>query len=350
MLISTGTLVLTMQVLQAASVIHSPNLQKTVIYPTDYPPDKQTLESYARETQQAGALFSNPTGTIWYFPAITNTPFPVPTLASTLAGAGVIFDDGDDSIGKLLGVRYISVWYAIIDGKRIQVAAGSIYNDNKDESQGAVYVLISIPGKDRLPDGGLYKTPDRSGALQIIGGQGERLILRSTGGKIYYFDIPGERFTASLSDVVPTATLWPITPEPSLTPTLNGDTAHNPIDVDGLSPIDTPLNFIIGYAGGEHWFRFRLATPSTIRVHLDNLPANYDLYVYAVSNVGFDGQSTNLGKMSELLTIENAPVDDYMVRVVSVNGAFDPVHPYQLEFDVVAANAPSLTPSMSATS
>jgi hypothetical protein len=117
-----------------------------------------------------------------------------------------------------------------------------------------------------------------------------------------------------------------------------GDAPHNPFAVVGLSPINTPLHYIL--SGGENFFRFNTPNSSTIQVHLDNLPANYDLYVYNVSNggnVGLNGQSTNSGTTSELVTINNAPASDYMVRVLSVNGAFNPNKPYQLEFDVVPA-------------
>ncbi len=104
---------------------------------------------------------------------------------------------------------------------------------------------------------------------------------------------------------------------------------------------------MLSYAGEEHWFRFNLSVPTTIQVHLDNLPANYDLYVYSVSNIGYGGQSTNPGTSPELVTINNAPADDYMVRVVGVKDAFDPVHAYQLEIVVpgMGLSSPVPTPS-----
>ena len=72
-------------------------------------------------------------------------------------------------------------------------------------------VNANILGEE-FPDGGQYPTPDRSGAVRIVGAQGMRLILASTSGETYYFDVPGEQFTTSLSDIVPTATTWPPLP------------------------------------------------------------------------------------------------------------------------------------------
>src|ERR1043165_3224465 len=93
LVVTVSTLMLTLNVSSSAQP------QTASPYPTDYPPEKQTGEAVQRQTQQVGALAAltpNPTGTFWYFPPSTNTPFPVPTQASTPAGVGVIYDDGDD--------------------------------------------------------------------------------------------------------------------------------------------------------------------------------------------------------------------------------------------------------------
>jgi hypothetical protein len=332
LLVIIGNLALVWEAMQAASLTSSLKLQTATPYPTDYPPEWQTVEALQRQTQQAAALTPIPTGTArWSIPPITSAPVPTEPYPVTPAGDGAIIDpDEDPALSKLIVVTILSSWYTDVGGKHITVFAGSDYND---DAQGMVYVTIDgYP----LPDGSYFPTPHRSGAVRIVGAQGQRLILLSIGGETFYFDVPGLQFTDSLSANVPTVTPRPITPTPSLTPTLIGDAPHNPDDVPGLSPVNTPLHFILSRSGDEHWFRFRLSTPGTIQVHLDNLPANYDLYVYSGSYVGYGGQSTNSGITSELVVIQNAPVDDYWVRVVGVKGAVDPVHPYRLEFAIPA--------------
>src|SRR5260221_1125586 len=178
-----------------------------------------------------------------------------------------------------------------------------------EAAQGMVYVTQD--GGD-LTGGSAFLTPDRAGALRVIAAQGQRLILLSTSGKTFYFDVPGLQFTTSLNSIVPTVRSLP-TPS-SLTATLVGDARHKPDDLIELNPIKTPLRRTIIHAGDEHWFRFSLSAACTIQVHFDNVPANYDLYVFSMTRVhyaGHDGKSTNPGTTSELVTIENAPADDY---------------------------------------
>lgn len=251
----------------------------------------------------------------------------------------MIFDINNPPLGKLINVNIVNKWYAEIGDRHFNVFAGSDYNDPQ---QGVVYVAIFTASGSQLPDGGYYPTATRSGAVHVVGAQGQRLILLSKGGQTLYFDVAGQQFTASLTQMVPTATPWPITPRPTSTPTFTDDAPNTPNDIRGLSPVNTTLNFTISPSGDEDWFRFNLPAPGTIDVRLANLPANYDLYVYSVSQP-IGGKTTQMGTMDEIVTISNAPADDYIVRVVGVNGAFDSTHPYQLRFNIPVASTPSPT-------
>src|SRR5258706_5035960 len=275
-----GSFALLLKMMPVFAFASSVRMQTTTPYPTDYPADKQTGEALQRQIQQEAELTPIPSGTVWSFPPATFTPGPTePPPPSTPAGVGFIIDpDREDSLSKLMTVTVVSSWYADIDGQYISVFAGSDYND---PSQGAIFVAIN--GSLLPPESGKFLTPDRSGPVHIVGAQGERLILRSDQGKTYYFDVPGRRFTTSLTDSAPSVTPVPRTPTPSLTPTLSGDAPHDPRHVLGLSPVNTPLHHIIRRPNDNQWVRFHLATLGTFQVHLDQLPANYDLYVYRVT-------------------------------------------------------------------
>ena len=318
------------------SAAPSSNLQTATPYPypTDYPPAKQTLETRLRLTQDAAKLTPFPTGTHWFIPQSTSTPGPweLTPPPATPAGDGQMIDMDRPSLSKLIEVNILNVWYAEVDGRQYNVFAGSDYYD---PVQGMVYIVISTPEGTLLTYGDWFPTATRSGAVRIVGAEGLRLILLSTEDETFYFDVLGQQFTASLTDPVPTVTPWPITPRPSPTSAFSDDAPNRPYDIPGLSPVNTDLQFTINPRGDVDWFRFYLATPGTFQVELINLPANYDLYVFSVSHVEYGGKSTQAGTTDEIVTIQNAPVDDYLVRVEGVNGAFDPTNPYRLRFNVL---------------
>ena len=320
-------------VIQPTSAASLSSLQIDTPYPTDYPPDKQTLEAEDRQTQAAAALTPLPAGTVWKFQPNTPTPGPwvLTPQPATPAGDGVIFDMSRPGLGKLMGVNFINTWYAEIGDRQFSVFAGSDYSD---PTQGMVYVSVFTADGSELRDGGYYPTATHSGAVHIVGAQGQRLILLSEDGETFYFDVPGQQFTASLTESVPTVTPWPITPRPTNTPAFTDDAPNTPNDIQGLSPVNTTLTYTISPSGDEDWFRFNLPAPGTLEVRLTNLPANYDVYVYGVFSP-YRGRSTQVGNTDEIVTIPDAPADDYIVRVVAgVQGAFDPTHPYKLRFNI----------------
>jgi len=314
-------------------------------FQTWYPPALQTLDMGEWQTQAAARLTPTITGTHWSFGGVSfDTPVPPGlTWTGTPAGDGIIIDDcswdtGISAMDKALGIWYRNSWYAKINDQQIDIFAGSYISDS---AQGAILVLIN-------GDEHFFLSP-YPGAVCIIAASGPRLILHSERGQTFYFDVPTLQFTSSLYGILPTFT--PLPPGPSLTLTLNGDAPHRIADVYNLSPVNIPLHFAIRHPGELEWFAFRVSIPGTIRVHLSNLSVNYDLYVYNTRHSGYDGQSTNLGTTSETVIITNAPVDDYMVQVASVDGAFDLDHLYQLKFDVsyTPTSTLTLTPSVTIT-
>jgi pre-peptidase len=324
-------LTLNLKAIQMTSAASYSRFQVDTPYPTNYPPGKQTLEAIERQTQAAAALVPLPLGTDRSFLPLTPTPGPweLTPFPSTPAGDGVIYDFYMGSMSKDIGVNITNKWYAEIGDRHFNVFAGSDYND---PAQGMVYVIVFAADGSRLSNGDYYPTADRSGAVHVVSAVGSRLILLSTGGQTYYFDVPGRQFTTSLTETVPTVTPLPYTPYPTNTPAFTDDAPNTPDDIHGLSPVNTTLTFKISPSGDEDWFRFNLPTPGTIQVQLTNLPANYDLYVYEVS-LPNGGQSTQSGNTDEIVTIPDAQADDYIVRVVGVNGTFDSTHPYQLRFN-----------------
>ena len=150
-----------------------------------------------------------PTPTHSYSP----TPQPLPTLAGTPAGDGVI----TEQVGMPIEARthlFIPsrhAWVTEQDHQRIIVYAGRAAGEG---NQGVVIVVRS--GTIWDPIGAWIESPAQSGGLTIVGAVGDRLILSSEEGDRLYFDVPGGQFATSLQEVVPTMTPGP-TPSPSST-------------------------------------------------------------------------------------------------------------------------------------
>jgi hypothetical protein len=74
----------------------------------------------------------------------------------------------------------------------------------EDPRQGLVVVIVEGPVFT-------YLTPRKAGSLHVVAEHSLRLTLLSANGSTFYFDVPGRRFVASLSQAVPTATpfAWP---------------------------------------------------------------------------------------------------------------------------------------------
>jgi hypothetical protein len=107
------------------------------------------------------------------------------------------------------------------------VIAGAYYGDPARAlpgPQGLVVVQVRQMDQDRLGASMTYQklflTPTASGEVTITGAQGERLILQSTDGTTFYFDLPTRQFVPSLAATVtaPPPTTGPVSPLATGTP------------------------------------------------------------------------------------------------------------------------------------
>jgi hypothetical protein len=99
-------------------------------------------------------------------------------------------------------------WQGIVNNVMTIVFAGYTGDDRE---QGVVYIQ-RISDETRSVYWSSYLTPVRSGPVRILRAEGYRLILSTEAGDILYFDVPGDRFVSSLTEVVPTITPQPTVP------------------------------------------------------------------------------------------------------------------------------------------
>lgn len=131
-----------------------------------------------------------------------------------------IFEEGLANYSKL-GFAIQNGWRREIDGYPARVAAGALVSDPQ---QGIVLVSWDLPG---APNAGVYETAIKSGPVRITEENGFRLTLHADDGTIFYFDVPGQKFVSSLTEVAPTVTPRPLfTPE---LPTQPAPTGYPPI-------------------------------------------------------------------------------------------------------------------------
>jgi len=120
-------------------------------------------------------------------------------------------------------------WYEVEEGGTVMttVFGGAEWADEASASpgpQGLVVVDVWQIAPDRLSDSVVYQqtfdTPGASGEVTITGAQGERLILQSTDGTTFYFDVPTRQFVPSLAATVtaPPPTTGPVSPLATATP------------------------------------------------------------------------------------------------------------------------------------
>jgi len=102
----------------------------------------------------------------------------------------------------------INRWQGIVNDVLTIVFAGYTGGDRE---QGIVYIQ-RMSGERKSVSWSSYPTPMRSGPVRILSAEGYRLILSTEAGDILYFDVPGDRFVSSLSEVVPTITPQPTAP------------------------------------------------------------------------------------------------------------------------------------------
>jgi hypothetical protein len=133
------------------------------------------------------------------------------------AGIGTIVEDSPSGYSS----NYLleNEWREVIGDKLIRVFAGALQGNGivflPRPWQGLVIVEVRIPNTDAFVAGesGFFNTPSKVGSVKIVDAQGERLVLRAEDGTTFYFDVPARRFVSSLTEVVPTATPAPATPQ-----------------------------------------------------------------------------------------------------------------------------------------
>jgi hypothetical protein len=163
-----------------------------------------------------GALSASPEPT--GFP-----PFP----ENTPAGMGAIALIQPPFSG--LQYHIANTWYEDMDGgrKRLYVYAGDVSGHGGESTEQGVLVIEVL--QKTMQNGRLlinkiesdtYLTAVQAGSVRITDAVGERLILQSTGGATFYFDVPTRQYLPSLAVTVtmPPSTTSPETPAPSATP------------------------------------------------------------------------------------------------------------------------------------
>jgi hypothetical protein len=135
---------------------------------------------------------------------------PVP--GSTPAGAGAIAQLPPVYSGNMFHIE--NGWYMDTDSgtTRTSVYAGSSSPAGFISDQGVVIVwqveLVTQNGQrgERIVSTNVYPTPIQAGSVHVINAQGTRLILQSSKGTMFYFDLPSRQYVSSLDTVVATAT------------------------------------------------------------------------------------------------------------------------------------------------
>ncbi len=178
----------------------------------------QVTTDWARLRREEATLAAKPRPT-----QALHTAFP----GQTLAGAGWLGRGLPTYYNSGFGVT--NLWHEVSAGGMVNtdVIAGGTYADPARASpgpQGLLVVEVWQMAQDRLSDSMVYQkmflTPTASGEVTITGAQGERVILQSTGGTVFYFDVPTRQFVPSLAATVtaPPPTTGPVSPLATGTP------------------------------------------------------------------------------------------------------------------------------------
>ena len=304
---------------------------------TAFPP----LATQAAQTEQALqlTLVAEPTLDLQeMYPIFSNNPPSADQILSgksdyTLAGYGIVYDDqvwGDSNHKyRFNGL----IWQESTADSVIWVRGGRAL---ESPTHGAVRVMISPHYSDSPHQNDVViEGPAQTGELTITGAVGERLILTSEQGQIFYFDVPALRFVDSLEEIVPTATPVPIpTFEPPLVPT--DDALDEPLYLENFQLEDTDVNYYINSPTDYDWFAFVSQAEGRLKVSLIPRGNNYGLRVVLVDQDGngtIVGEDTTSGGGAKQVVIPNAPSGNYIVRVWSLDGSYGESQPYTLHFD-----------------
>jgi len=171
-----------------------------------------------------GTLFYFDVPTRQYVPSLTSVVSKstpdwakiIPENASTPVGAGKLVKPIDGFAPK--GYQIENAWYEESNGVRTYVYAGEV-PDKADQKLQRSTIVINVVQIDHGVIGSLfygeYPTTTQAGPINIRDAQGSRLVLQSTNGTAFYFDVPSRQYVASLTAVVPTLPASPLaTPAP----------------------------------------------------------------------------------------------------------------------------------------
>ena len=160
-------------------------------------------------TRQANKMLitEDPNKTPELPPPITDEPFPT----------GIFEGQGQEYRRSVYLIN--NRWQGVVDGEYVTIWAGAL---TKTPDQGILLIWRTYANRDHSRDA-RYLTPEKAGSIRIAEVQANRLILNTEDGHVFYFDVPGERFVASLEEEVPT-----ITPIPTALPTGTPYNPYNP--------------------------------------------------------------------------------------------------------------------------
>ena len=161
------------------------------------------------QTATQVTLTPRPTVALKRFPTSINaTPEPlvlVPILGSTPAGAGAIVKIQPPFSNSMYHIE--NTWYRDLDSKtRLYVYAGSVSAPGGGYTDQGIVIVEILNTTGEILQTSQYLTPKQLGPVHIASAVSDRLILQSTKGTQFYFDVPARQFVSSLTSVSPVST------------------------------------------------------------------------------------------------------------------------------------------------
>jgi hypothetical protein len=159
---------------------------------------------------------------------------------------------------------------------------------------------------------------------------------------------PGVTYSYQIQTVCSSSLLSPVTTAANFT-TLSSSACTDNYEANETRttakaiPAGVSITAKIGTSTDIDWFSINnTSAAKNIQVVLNNLPADYDLYLYS-STGALLASSLNAGNSSETLKYNNGAVGTYYIRIIGYNGVFSAVNCYSL-----IANTSSVAYRMSA--
>jgi hypothetical protein len=136
----------------------------------------------------------------------------LPLVESTPAGSGVMSDRGMIPPYYVHDFMFTNFWYQDAESGtlRTYVYGGYIPEPGGFPSPQGVVVVQTLKmdtqGDIRPAYYHQFPTPTQSGSVRITGAEGDRLVLQSTNGTTFYFDVSSREYVPSLTWVSPVVT------------------------------------------------------------------------------------------------------------------------------------------------